>query len=262
MGAGVSSSSIIEGNAAYKGWPAFLLGAAETRAQHLREKVEQLIDKKDYLLARQLLQDDFREEWQDIVTSEYGRAAEPSDLHKALLSLEQRIIVTTNFDKLIETAWAGEVRLGARTFKVLSGVSKDVFRSLKDHETPYLIKIHGSVDNTASLVFSRSEYIRMAFGNPSYSSFLDALLLNYTILFVGFSMDDPAISSLMKMYAVNYPEARPHYIITPNSAPANLTDINKRLRRLSAIVYDPSDKHTKLAPMMLELSQQAKLIRR
>lgn len=262
LGAGVSSSSIIQGNAAYKGWPDFLSEAAKARAEPLREQVINLISSKDYLLACQLLQDDFREEWQEIVTAEYGRAAEPSNLHRALLSLEQRIIVTTNFDKLIETAWASEIRPGSRMFKVLSGVSKDVFRSLRDHETPYLIKIHGSVDNAASLVFSRSEYIRMAFGNPSYSSFLDSLLLNHTILFVGFSMDDPAISSLMEMYALHYPEARPHYIITPNSAPENLVEINKKLRKLSAIPYDPTDNHSKLPSVILEISQQARNLRR
>lgn len=225
-------------------------------------QVINLISSKDYLLACQLLQDDYGVEWQEVVSSEYGRAADPSPLHEALLSLGQRIIITTNFDKLIESAWAKMIRPGARTFKVISGVNGEVFRSLKDHETPYLIKVHGSVDNVASLVFSRSEYIRMAFGNPKYSSFLDTLLLNYTLLFVGFSMDDPAVSSLMEMYALNYPDARPHYILTPNTTPTNILEINKRLRKLSPMAYDPSDGHAKLAPMIVDLANEAKAIQR
>ncbi|MDH8045799.1 SIR2 family protein, partial [Klebsiella pneumoniae] len=74
--------------------------------------------------------------------------------------------------------------------------------------TSYIIKIHGSIDDVSNIVFSRSQYIRLAFGNENYSLFLDSLLLNYTFLFVGFSMDDPAITSLMELYAYRYPRSR------------------------------------------------------
>lgn len=262
VGAGVSASASIDGKPAFKGWPAFLHSAASTRDEPLKAQVLSLIEAKDYLLACQLLQDDYDDGWQDAVMSEYGKAAEPSSLHFSLMSLKQRIVITTNFDKLIETAWASSLKSGQRTFKVVSSVDNSVFRALKDYENPYLIKIHGSVDNAAGLVFSRSEYIRMAFGNKSYSSFLDSILLNYTVLFVGFSMDDPAISSLMEMYALKYPEARPHYLISPEGSPENIQELNKRLRKLSIIKYDPVDNHSQLPILINELSVQTNEKRR
>lgn len=262
LGAGVSASAAIDGNPAFKGWPDFLSSAATSRSKDLREQVVALIAAKDYLLACQLLQDDYDDEWQDLVTAEYGKAAEPSELHRSLISLNQRLVITTNFDKLIEAAWSKYTKAGDRSFKVLSAVDGNVFRVLKDHETPYLIKIHGSVDNAAGLVFSRSEYIRMAFGNESYSTFLDSILLNYTILFVGFSMDDPAISSLMEMYALRYSNARPHYIITPLGGPDNIREINKRLRKLSVIQYDSSNNHAKLPELIKDLAREANEKRR
>lgn len=254
LGAGVSASSLIDGAPAFKGWPDFLKEAAKSRSEQLRSQVVELISSKDYLLACQLLQDDYEEQWQDLITAEYGKAAEPSALHRSLMTLKQRLILTTNFDKLIESAWSQYMSAGSRSFKVISTIDEGVFRVLKDYETPYLIKIHGSVDNTASLVFSRSEYIRLAFGNVRYSSFLDALLLNYTVLFVGFSMDDPAISSLMEMYTLNYPGARPHYIITPEGGQRNIGDINKKLRKLSMLTYDPVDRHAKLPDLIDQLA--------
>lgn len=254
LGAGVSSSSLIDGKPAFKGWPDFLKNAAASREAELKEQILQLIAAKDYLLACQLLQDDYEDHWQEMITAEYGKAANPSRLHQALISLQQRLILTTNFDKLIETAWAQSLPPGSRSFKVISNIDEKVFRSLKDYETPYLVKIHGSVDNTSSLVFSRSEYIKLAFGNSRYSAFLDAVLLNYTILFVGFSMDDPAVSSLMEMYALNYPSSRPHYILVPEGGKSNIAEINKKLRKLSMIKYDASDNHSKLPDLIESLA--------
>ncbi|MBR8032438.1 SIR2 family protein [Burkholderia vietnamiensis] len=262
LGAGVSASSLIDGGPAFKGWPAFLKYAAESRESNLRDQIIGLVDGKDYLLACQILQDDYEDEWQELIMAEYGKAAEPSRLHRSLISLGQRLIVTTNFDKLIETAWSQSIPAGSRAFKVISTIDENVFRCLKDYDTPYLIKIHGSVDNTSSLVFSRSEYIKLAFGNNRYSSFLDAILLNYTFLFIGFSMDDPAISSLMEMYALNYPGARPHYIVTPEGGHENIAEINKKLRKLSMIKYDSSNGHAKLPDLIDDLARAANAKRR
>lgn len=262
LGAGVSASSLIGGKPAFKGWPEFLRDAAVSREAELRNQIVELVDAKDYLLACQLLQDDYEDLWQEMITAEYGKVANPSRLHQSIISLKQRLILTTNFDKLIEVAWAQSLSPGSRSFKVISNIDEKVFRSLKDYETPYLVKIHGSVDNTSSLVFSRSEYIKLAFGNSRYSAFLDAILLNYTILFIGFSMDDPAVSSLMEMYAFNYPSSRPHYILVPEGGKDNIADVNKRLRKLSMIKYDASDKHSKLPDLIDELAKATQEKRR
>ncbi|GAB3666784.1 SIR2 family protein [Ramlibacter alkalitolerans] len=258
LGAGVSASSLIDDRPAFKGWPEFLAGAAESRESALRDQVKRLIGAKDYLLACQLLQDSYEHEWQELITAEYGKVAQPSRLHDSTISLKQRLVVTTNFDKLLETAWANSISAGARSFKVISAVEEGVFRCLKDYDTPYLIKIHGSVDDTSSMVFSRSEYIKLAFANTRYSNFIDALLLNYTILFIGFSMEDPAISALMELYAFNYPGARPHYIMAPQGGGSNIAEINKRLRKLSMIEYDPVNNHEELPVMIAAMANAAK----
>ncbi len=257
LGAGVSASSHIGNQPAFKGWPEFLTAAAESRDVPLRDQVNRLIAAKDYLLACQLLQDSYEHEWQELVTAEYGKVAEPSQLHNSIISLRQRLVVTTNFDKLLEAAWASSISAGARSFKVISAVDESVFRCLKDYDTPYLIKIHGSVDDTSSMVFSRSEYIKLAFGNARYSNFIEALLLNYTILFIGFSMEDPAISALMELYALNYPGARPHYIMTPQGGGSNIAEINKKLRKLSLIEYNPANNHKELPNVIYQMARAA-----
>ncbi|AYH47853.1 hypothetical protein B6N31_09255 [Dickeya fangzhongdai] len=251
LGSGVSSSVNLDAVNRFKGWPDFLEDAAKDRNNTLKRQIKNLLKAKDYLLACELLQADYGDTWERKVTEEYGRAAQPSVLHKALISLRQRIILTTNFDKLVESAWASSLADGERHFKVISKVDNDIFKVLKEHDTSYIIKIHGSIDDVSNIVFSRSQYIRLAFGNENYSLFLDSLLLNYTFLFVGFSMDDPAITSLMELYAYKYPKSRPHYIITSNKIPQNIRDIHRTLRKLIVIPYDQKNNHEEL-PKLIE----------
>lgn len=135
---------------------------------------------------------------------------------------------------------------GERHFKILAGLNNDVFKVLKDHDASYVIEIHGSIVDFSKVVFSRTQYIKLSFGNDSYSSFIESLLLNYTFLYVGFSMDDPAILSLTEMYALRYSNARPHYILTPDNLPENILKVNRDLRKLIVIPYSPDNKHAEL----------------
>lgn len=258
LGAGVSASATTASGSRIAGWPKFLSDCAAQTEDPLRSQLSSLLANKDYLLVCELLQTHFGDDWGDIVTAEFGQQAAPSPLHLALLGLRQRIIITTNFDKLIETAWANFTGGGTHLPKVISGVDEQVFRILKDHEGKYLLKIHGTFDDAKSLVFSRSEYIRLAFGNENYSNFLEALLLNYTFIYVGFSMDDPAITSLMEMYTLRYPTSRPHYIFTPQGIQENIVEVHKRLRKLVVIQYDSKNGHAELAPLIEDLGKQAR----
>lgn len=257
LGAGVSASAqAIDGNN-IKGWGDFLSSAAKNADTPVNEQSQKLIENKDFLLACEVLQQHYGDDWEDLLTREFGKAATPSRLHKSILNLDQRVLLTTNFDKLLETAWA-EIPVGGTHYaRVHSKIDDKIFRSLRDHEGRYLVKIHGSIDEPDGVVFSRSQYIKNAFGNTMYSSFLESLLLNYTFLFIGFSMDDPAITSLMELYTLKYPKARPHYMFTGNDHPESILDINKRLRKLVVMQYDPKDHHAKLPDIINELGDAA-----
>jgi len=257
LGAGVSASAITAKGKRIAGWAKFLENCTDEVPEPVKGQILKLLTTKDYLLSCELLQVHHGERWVDLVSSEFGQKAEPSPLHHAILSLRQRIILTTNFDKLIENAWSNAGDGGTHFPATISRIDSSIFRILKDHEGEYVIKIHGSVDNPNYLIFSRSEYIRMAFWNENYYNFIESLLLNYTFIFVGFSMDDPAIISLMEMYALKYPNSRPHYIFSPDGMPENIVSIYKRLRKLVVIQYDSADDHAKLPELILDLGRQS-----
>lgn len=261
-GAGVSSSALTPSGASIKGWDAFLQGMLKHVNSLLALQVKNLLDKKDYLLACELLQRNLQDSWENHVTAEFGQMAQPSRLHEALIGLDQRLILTTNFDKLIESCWISKIGNSTHLPIVVSGIKETAFKILKDHSRKYLVKIHGTVDQPETLIFSRSEYIRMAFGNSLYSSFLEILLLTYTFLFVGFSMEDPAITSLMEMYALRYPNTRPHYIISPSGLEENIKSLYRTLRRLAIIEYDASLGYGEVPRVVDDLAEEARTRRK
>ena len=262
LGAGVSASATTATGGRIPDWETFLTQCATKLIEPMKSQVVRLLEEKDYLLASEIMQLALQENWVEYITHTFGQKATPSSLHRAIAQLRQRIIITTNFDKLLEAAWEANDTSATHYPNVISDLSENVFKVLKDHAGKYIIKIHGTVDNPQSLIFSRSEYIRSAFGSVRYHSFLESLLLNYTFIFLGFSLNDPAILSLMELYALRYPSSRPHYIFSSGPIETNIIAINKRLRKLNQIVYDPKDGHQELVGLIKSLGKEADRQRR
>lgn len=260
VGAGASMWAKPRGGGSFKTWPQFLYHASNNVTDQKTKKIiDGCIKKRDYLIASELLKGELREQWNRILSTEFQQAADISRLHRALLSLQQRIIVTTNFDKLIETAWA-EAALG-RYPTVISKMDEKAFRLFRDDD-PYLIKLHGSIDEPESIVFDKTSYQRTAFANQFYRDLVGTLLLTHTFIFIGFSMDDPAISLVVESHAYRFSDTRPHYIFTSGRFTRQIDDLSKMLRKLFVLHYPEKDNHIALAENIEALAEEVQNRRR
>ena len=105
VGAGASKWAKTNDEQGFKDWFGFLEYASKSASPKIQKLVKERLEAKDFLIASELLKTSLAERWTGILEAEYQKAAETSRLHKAIISLNQRIIVTTNFDKLIENSW-------------------------------------------------------------------------------------------------------------------------------------------------------------
>jgi hypothetical protein len=253
VGAGASKWAIPNSGSSFKDWPDFLTHAARRSSPKTQKLVRERIKAKDYLIASQLLKVDLADQWSTVLTEEFQQAAAISRLHKAIISLNQRVIVTTNLDKLIEKAWNdSDVK---RYPTVISKIDQQVFKLFRDGES-YLIKIHGSIDEPESIVFDKSSYQRSAFSNRFYQDLINTLLLTHTFLFIGFSMDDPAVSLLVESHAHRFSETRPHYAFFSGKKQPEIDDISKAIRRLFIIRYSDANHHEELVAQIEVLAQE------
>lgn len=260
VGAGASMWARPRAGGTFKTWLEFLnFACTKVTALSARGLITRCIKKKDYLIASELLKNELGEEWRRILSAEFQQAADVSRLHRALIALDQRIIVTTNFDKLIETAWADSTQ--ERYPSVIAKVDQKAFRLFRDDD-PYLIKLHGSIDEPETIVFDKTSYQRTAFANQFYRELIGTLLLTHTFIFVGFSMEDPAISLVVESHAYRYPDTRPHYIFSSGISNRAIDELSKSLRRLFVVRYSEKNNHVALAEGLEALGYEARERRR
>lgn len=255
IGAGASKWAAPHNGGKFKDWKEFLTSAKSHLARGTRAKriVTELIDAGDYLLASELLKSNLEDTWLTLLNHEFQQAADVSRLHKAIVDLDPRIVVTTNFDKLIENAWTQAA--GANYPTVLTRIDSDAFKLFRNDDK-YLIKIHGSIDAPSEIVFDKTSYQRDAFGNRYYSELLSTLLLTHTFIFVGFSMNDPAVSIVVENAAYRFPAMRPHYIFQGGRAVPEVDELWKRLRRLYVLRYPDINQHVALAEQLEALGSE------
>lgn len=120
---------------------------------------------------------------------------QPFEKHKKLWSISQRII-TTNYDQILEKVKPDEI---------VAYSNNNVFQQSKSIEgNPYLYKIHGDIDNPDTCILFPSDYEELySSSNPNQET-LRTFFLNKTLLFLGFSLDDPFLINQLEFISELY----------------------------------------------------------
>lgn len=251
LGAGVSAGVNTRTGKPISTWAEFLDSTAKASGDKvILAEVKDLISKGDYLFACEILKDHFQDRWETILKDEFEKIGKPSRLQQAILGLQQRVLVTTNFDLFLESHWEKANLTATHHLQVKNGLSPDCFSIFRD-DRPYLVKLHGSINSAESMIFSLSDYASKAHSNWQYSAFIETLLCTHTVVFIGFSMKDAAITNLLEIYTQKFPKNRPHYAFMPDFDSERKARIMKNYRKLFVIPYSSKDGHKQL-PLLLE----------
>lgn len=126
-------------------------------------------------------------------------------IHREIANISRKII-TTNYDKLFESA--------TDINNVILPNSKYELARLSELEE-YIFKVHGTIDNVDECILFKDDYERVYNDqNVTYTE-LKNLVMNNTILCIGFSMNDPFMRDIFKSINELYKKYKhKHYIIT------------------------------------------------
>jgi hypothetical protein len=123
-------------------------------------------------------------------------------MHALLAALPVTQAVTTNYDRLFETAWeaaaarnpaqlqaASHTAAGAGP-DVVPAVTSVIPTSVRPDADRWLLKMHGCVTRPDSVVLTRESYIRYDYQWAALEGILQAALITQHMAFVGFSLTD------------------------------------------------------------------------
>lgn len=116
--------------------------------------------------------------------------SKPNELHTLIEKIAPEHIITTNYDFLLEDQFES----GLLKYNVVAE-DKDI-----PYTSPgrYLIKMHGDL-NKNNIVLKEEDYLDYASNFPMISNLIQTLIMNYTLLFVGYSLKDSTFKAIFRL---------------------------------------------------------------
>lgn len=212
LGAGVSASATDAEGCHPKTWSEFLRDAAALVADKTKVKaISGLIDDRRYLLALEAIAaESDTADYQYFLTREFNNPGfNASDLHKTILEIDSRIVITTNFDKIYERLCLSHGNEGYKVLPYYSNSLGDEIRS----DTRIIIKAHGTIDDVQKMVFTKAEYHAAKRAHGGFYEMLRAIFLTHTVIFIGCSLDDPDLLLTLEDVRITASGTKPHYVL-------------------------------------------------
>lgn len=177
--------------------------------------------KDDYLEAAEFIKmkaqqcrkmDSFNKRIETLVDGPRKDKFEGSRWHDVLMAIDPKIIVTTNYDRIIE-------RFSKDGYVSVTYNSKSLASKIRTKE-PVAIKIHGSLDvNDSNLVLTRSDYKEARDCGQHVFSVVKSLLLTRRALFLGYSVGDPDIQLILENTRSSEKYETHHVMLTDKMTP-------------------------------------------
>ena len=236
LGSGISATAKNDDGESPDTWGAFLdnvKSKMKNPSGDDKKFVEDMLKKQNYLLALQAIADLCDSgEYSNYLKSQYLRGKyKPSKVHELIKDLDSKIVVTTNFDKLYEGLCHEPEYI---TFDYTD--TRSIIGSIKAPEN-IIIKAHGSIDDTEKLIFTAKQYYQAQEKYPEFYHLMTALFLTHTVVFFGYSLNDPDINLLLQFLHNTANSSRPHYMIDKKGNKPQLVKHWKDTYNVSLLEY-------------------------
>ncbi|MCW2957194.1 MAG: putative rane protein [Thermoleophilia bacterium] len=152
-----------------------------------------------------------------------ANSIQPSRTHEEFSRLPFERVVTTNFDFLLEQAYARIMKY------CIPQVSEDQLSVGNSHAGVQLLKLHGDLHHPNRLVVTEEDYDTFLARLPLLATHLSSLLIGHTALFIGYSLDDPDFRQIWQVVKERLGILRrPAYVLQIGAAPHAVARYERR----------------------------------
>lgn len=163
------------------------------------------------------------------------------------------MIVTTNYDKIIERATSSGY--------VVHDYNSDSVAADVRRNYPLLLKIHGTVDRMDGIVLSRRDYTDVRNNGAHAMETLHALLVTRPALLLDYRLHDPDLQLVLENIFGGRKQIPAHYMLAPDNIPDYERDVLTYSYGVNVITYPDGDhgealRRFKASPIKLQLPRQ------
>jgi len=202
--------------------------------------IRDFMSKEKYLEAAEII-------YHDISKPEFSRFVRQeldipryvaSKIHESVLILDPKVVITTNYDTIYENY----CREGAAVegYHVAKYYETHLIADLRS-PVRLIIKAHGCVTDPAQIVLTKSQYFKARQSFSNFYKILDSLFLTNTLLFIGYSLNDPDIQLVLENVNITAPTPHPHYFVTGNDLNNIIKQANRASYNLEFIEFTAGD---------------------
>jgi WD40 repeat protein len=147
---------------------------------------------------------------QQFLTSVYGTSTGLSDAHRLMSNLPFNEILTTNYDRLLETTFPPVAKSGLYT-----PADADLLLDAKAQKRAFLLKLYGTPERPETLMLSSLQYAEGLNSNIPFANFIQGLFFSRTFLFIGLSPEE--IQGFLQGFTFHESSQRRHFAFLTES---------------------------------------------
>lgn len=148
---------------------------------------------------------------------------QPAKPHEEFCRLPFERVVTTNFDFLLEQAYA---RISKYCIPL---ISEDQLAVGDSQAGVRLLKLHGDLHHPNRLVVTEEDYDTFLTSLPLLATHLSSLLIDHTAFFIGYGLDDPDFRQIWQVVKERLGTLRrPAYVLQVGAAPHTVARYERR----------------------------------
>ena len=239
LGSGISATSKNDSGESPEVWSEFLnniKSKVKNPSDEDNQYIEEMLSQKNYLLALQAIADLCDPgEYSAYLKDKFLRGGfKPSEVHYIIKELDSKIVVTTNFDKIYESICKEPEYV---TLDYTD--TRSIIANIKAPES-IIIKAHGSIDDTEKIIFTAKQYYNAQQKFSEFYHLLSALFLTHTVVFLGYSLNDPDINLLLQFLHNTANSTCPHYLIDKEGNSVQIKKHWKETYNVSVLEYGTS----------------------
>ncbi len=215
------------------------------------EKKDELIflseNPSNFLLLAEELKDILASDLPKYIKKKFDdKSLEPSSTLCKVVQLNSKFIITTNYDTLIEKAYARVFSdiPNPLTYKNASAINYNILTNQS-----FILKAHGDAKSAANeIILTEKDYRNIIFKEKGYQSVMHVLFSTCNVLFLGASLNDPELKLMLSYIHNIFHGGSPDHFALINKDDITNTERDRWRKdyNINVITYDPRDNHVEV----------------